>query len=505
MKITYRILFFVISSFCAMQFCIAHPLDVSNTTLSIYDDSIIGVTYIHPVELDRILVASGGIEPAEISVDMYYTLTGVLTAYLGESLEVEVGGIKCSIGEYSFRENLMIDEIYSGGFPISYVFRCGKKVLDPRITINFMTEVPLQTNKLYIYQKKGTEMVRTDYKVLNAQKKSHSLTFARDLQSEKVFDTDNDGLTDEDELLYRTDPSRSDTDNDGYADGLEIEKSWNPLSQELSPGQYPYEKTEEPREIPLSSQESFHPQNNNLLQDSGVWGSELFHEVLRKIRIYIDDGESPISIFLLLVSVVILGFFHALGPGHSKGVLVSQIINEDMSYIRSIFYCGVFTFVHLLDIVIVVILSKFLFSYIDSSVYLSYIARLSTVLIFGISFYLLYRSVSKYFVKNRNLGINNSTHQKGSIFLAIITGLTPCAFGWSIFLMLFALKKINLALPILSALGLGIFLCLLSIATVTWYSRSKIYSFSPKISQISPIISSVFLLFIGSGLLLQNF
>ena len=37
----------------------SHPLDVSNTTLTLYDTTIVGVTYIHPVELDRILVSSG--------------------------------------------------------------------------------------------------------------------------------------------------------------------------------------------------------------------------------------------------------------------------------------------------------------------------------------------------------------------------------------------------------------------------------------------------------------
>jgi hypothetical protein len=37
--------------------------------------------------------------------------------------------------------------------------------------------------------------------------------------------------------------------------------------------------------------------------------------------------------------------------------------------------------------------------------------------------------------------------------MAIITGLTPCAFGWSIFLMLLALGKTSLAIPLLLALG----------------------------------------------------
>jgi hypothetical protein len=65
-----------------------HPLDVSNTTLTIYNSSVVGVTYIHPVELDRILVSSGGMSPTAITLESYYSLTGVLTRYLSETLQV---------------------------------------------------------------------------------------------------------------------------------------------------------------------------------------------------------------------------------------------------------------------------------------------------------------------------------------------------------------------------------------------------------------------------------
>ncbi|MBF8280917.1 MAG: ErfK/YbiS/YcfS/YnhG family protein [Candidatus Magasanikbacteria bacterium] len=42
-------------------------------------------------------------------------------------------------------------------------------------------------------------------------------------------DTDNDGLTDADELsLYRTDPNNADTDNDGFKDGLEVKNGYSP-------------------------------------------------------------------------------------------------------------------------------------------------------------------------------------------------------------------------------------------------------------------------------------
>ena len=102
------------------------------------------------------------------------------------------------------------------------------------ILITFLNQVPLQTNRLYIYRMLSGEMTRTDYKVLNAKKDSHTLSLSvEDIQ--KIKDTDGDGLSDEDEILYGTNPNNPDTDGDGHSDMVEIQSSWNPLTKELSP------------------------------------------------------------------------------------------------------------------------------------------------------------------------------------------------------------------------------------------------------------------------------
>ncbi|MEP7162911.1 MAG: hypothetical protein ABI747_04075 [Candidatus Moraniibacteriota bacterium] len=49
--------------------------------------------------------------------------------------------------------------------------------------------------------------------------------------SDKNFfqDTDQDGLSNDEEKAYGTDPTVSDTDGDGYSDGVEVESGYNPL------------------------------------------------------------------------------------------------------------------------------------------------------------------------------------------------------------------------------------------------------------------------------------
>ena len=48
------------------------------------------------------------------------------------------------------------------------------------------------------------------------------------------LDSDQDGLTDQEERTIGTDPGRADTDGDGYSDGKEVESGYNPLKP--SPG-----------------------------------------------------------------------------------------------------------------------------------------------------------------------------------------------------------------------------------------------------------------------------
>lgn len=46
-----------------------------------------------------------------------------------------------------------------------------------------------------------------------------------------LLDSDQDGLTDEEERVFGTDPLNADTDGDGYSDGAEVKSGYNPLQK----------------------------------------------------------------------------------------------------------------------------------------------------------------------------------------------------------------------------------------------------------------------------------
>ena len=65
--------------------------------------------------------------------------------------------------------------------------------------------------------------------LLNSKKEKEVKSPISELSEENYKDSDNDGLRDWEEELYRTNPFNPDTDGDGYSDGQEVDLGRNPL------------------------------------------------------------------------------------------------------------------------------------------------------------------------------------------------------------------------------------------------------------------------------------
>ncbi len=67
--------------------------------------------------------------------------------------------------------------------------------------------------------------------------------------------------------------------------------------------------------------------------------------------------------------------------------------------------------------------------------------------------------------------------------------------------MLFSLGKIGWALPLLSALGIGIFACLFLVLCVTYFLREKAFRFAPSLARNSTILSALVMSAVSAYLL----
>lgn len=212
----------------------AHPLDISSSTYTIDGAQVSATTYFHTYEAERLL------REHKINLNTsedYYKNSQIFEDYIHERAIVKNNGKICQIGSISLVHKEMY-EIISEGLGAEYSFTCSEPIQIITIDLGFFIEYELQTNRLRLYNlangvNNTTPLV---YKVLNPLVRTYTHDLS-DTQAQKLVDTDNDGISDEEERIYRTDPTKIDTDGDFYTDYEEVTMGWNPIKAAVSPGQ----------------------------------------------------------------------------------------------------------------------------------------------------------------------------------------------------------------------------------------------------------------------------
>ncbi|MDD3144605.1 MAG: hypothetical protein PHV23_00680 [Candidatus Gracilibacteria bacterium] len=466
----------------------AHPLDISVSTANIKGNIVYINTYFHSFEIEYLL-KNNGINPDGV-ID-YFENEDIIKKYIKENIALSNNEKKCELGDITINR----DETYNiltNGLSSDYSFTCSENISKFNLFFNYFSEFKLQTNRITIYDlTNGISNLRPIiYKVLTPKIKELNL----DLKNLNVvrIDSDNDGLSDEEEKVYLTNPKEIDTDGDNYTDKEEIDFGWDALNKELSPGQEYREKLD----VELSNKKIDELENiNKTISQKNLSDYGSNNGYLKKVMKYINDYfEKGIGNILIIFGIVyILGILHAAGPGHSKGLLIAYTLEKENGYKKGILFSIIFTITHIIDIIILFIITKVIITFVDLNDYLYYIQFLSAIVLFFLSIYLIKKAVKKE--KNK--------YNKPSLAIAFLAGLAPCSFAWSIFLLLAALGKTNYLLPIILALGLGIFTTLVFIVILSVYLKNKAYEKIGNLGKYSSIFSS-FIILIISIILLYN-
>lgn len=386
---------FLLTLLCIPQAIFAHPLDISSSSYTISGKEVSAVTYFHTYEAERLLRSKG--VNLDTSED-YYKNSIIFENYVRERARVQNNGKDCIIQDIVLIRKEMY-EIISEGLGMEYSFICDAPIENISIDLRFFIEYELQTNRLRLYNRaQGVDNSVIAYKVLNplVTRYIHNLA---DTEVKKLVDTDGDMIPDEEERIYRTDISKIDTDGDFYTDYEEVTMGWNPIKASLSPGQTTRDALSEvilppPAGIKQSvdSYDARFIKDTNLL-DTG-FGNVQLRDTLKAITEAFRDLSFG-SFWYVFGLVMLLGFIHAIGPGHSKGFLVSYVLDREKGFWQGLIFVTVFSLVHLADIVFLFLVTKLFFSLYDPTQYMVVIQRVSIVILFFFSVYIFFRSIKK--------------------------------------------------------------------------------------------------------------
>ena len=138
---------------------------------------------------------------------------------------------------------------------------------------------------------------------------------------------------------------------------------------------------------------------------------------LNKVMKYINDyfENKSWNIFIIFFIVYTLWILHAAWPGHSKWLLIAYTLEKENGYKKWLLFSVIFTITHIIDIIILFIITKVIISFVDPWKYIYYVQLVSWIILFFLSLYLIHKAFKK---ENEQC---KKTYSYNSIFSMIST------------------------------------------------------------------------------------
>lgn len=204
-----------------------------------------------------------------------------------------------------------------------------------------------------------------------------------------------------------------------------------------------------------------------------------------------------VSFWQMIIVMFLLGLLHTFETGHSKAILLAVVSNKHTRFSHALAYITVFTVTHISDILILGLAFVIIGSFVDIYQILPNLHKFSLYALLALALYLLYKNTKhlKQAPHRHSHKQKSSGSFKQQLMIGFITGLSPCLFGWSLFLIILSNKSIWFVFPAILSFGLGIATELSLIALAFYFFKKKLYGRLEIIGRWSPIISSLILVF----------